>query len=152
MAEPDDGVLTALLLAFRDFAQPVIDACASREAMEFFWYRHGWRISLDDSGFTQVSQVLPIGPVGRELEQVADAVAAQRDSGGPPSPDDVLRLADAVATLAETLPRSSRRRWRTWPAHSARRPPGRTSASNCSTPCWNSTCGSATPSRTRSCW
>ncbi len=103
MAEPDDGVLTALLLAFRDFAQPVIDACASPEAMEFFWYRHGWRISLDDGGFAQLSQVLPIGPVGRELEQIADAVAGQRDSGSPPSPDDVLRLADAVATLAETL-------------------------------------------------
>jgi hypothetical protein len=105
MSERTDGVLTSLLLAFCDFALPVLDTFESPEAMEFFWYRHGWRLSLDDAALAQLNRVLPIAAIGQEAGQLADAVRGRSalDPDGGPSLDEVARLADAVTSLAEAL-------------------------------------------------
>lgn len=103
---PEDRVLASLLLAFADFAEPLLDAFASPEAMEYEWYRHGWRVTLDEAALTQLEQVLPIAADARDLAQLAGAVRARQevDPAAGPSVAELEQLAAAAARLAEALP------------------------------------------------
>jgi hypothetical protein len=104
MSEPGpDGILTSLLLAFRDFAQPVTDAFASPEAMEYFWYQFGWRVTLDEVALAAIKSVLPVSASLQQLETAADAVRNAIESGRVPSASDLASLAEVVTGLGRGL-------------------------------------------------
>ena len=102
----DEGFVASLLLAFADFAEPLVDAFSSPEAMEVELYRHGWRVSLDEVALAQLEQVLPIAAAVRDVAQQAGALRDRLDLDptAVPSPAEIEQLAGAVTRVAEALP------------------------------------------------
>jgi hypothetical protein len=104
MSDPGSGgIFTSLLLAFADFAQPVVDSFDSPEAMEYFWYQFGWRVTLDDVAAAAISAELPIGADLKQLETSARAIRDTIESGTAPSVDELTQLAGIVSGLADAL-------------------------------------------------
>jgi hypothetical protein len=104
MSDPrSPDLLTSLLLAFTDFAEPVLNAFDGPDAMEFFWYERGWRVTLDDAVLAMLGQVLPVADAAPQLRQLTDTIRAEIETGTAPSPDDVGLLAEVVSRVVRAL-------------------------------------------------
>jgi hypothetical protein len=97
--------LASLFLAVRDFIKPLLDGFNSLEALEYLFYRYGWRVSLDDVAFGQVSQVVGIGAAAQKFLQVADPLEQRLDAdpGASLSLAELAQLGDAAATLFKAI-------------------------------------------------
>jgi hypothetical protein len=88
----------SLLLAVKDFVEPLAEALSSLEQLEYCFYRFGWRISLDDQSFARLGESLQIVSAIEQFSTLASSVRSQMDSG---TSDLVLlgQLADSAEAL-----------------------------------------------------
>ena len=53
--------LAALILPLRSLFEPLLDRISSLEALEYLFYRYGWRVTLDDTAFAAIITGVLIG-------------------------------------------------------------------------------------------
>ncbi|HEY1293057.1 MAG TPA: DUF6603 domain-containing protein, partial [Chloroflexota bacterium] len=88
--------LAYLYLSLRQFAEPLLASFTSPESLEYFFFRYGWRVTLDDATLAQVHQVLDLETAADRFFQVADGLQQRLDA----DPDASLSL-DEIAQLGE---------------------------------------------------
>jgi hypothetical protein len=97
--------LATLFLAVRSLVEPLLKSFGSLEALEYLFYRYGWRVSLDDAAFGQVNQVMGTTAAAEKLAQVADPLQQRLDAdpGASLSLTEVAQLADAAVKLFKAI-------------------------------------------------
>src|SRR5262245_7401265 len=97
--------LSYLVLAVKDFVAPLTKYFSSPEAMEYFFYRYGWTVSLDDDAFAQVNQLSAVKTPLEQFLAAAEALREKLDSSpeGSVGIDEFAALADPAERLFTAL-------------------------------------------------
>ena len=95
--------LAALILPLRSLFEPLLDRISSLEALEYLFYRYGWRVTLDDTAFAAISDGLHAKTALEELVAIAGPLQQKLDTDAALSGDDVASLARALDTLVQAV-------------------------------------------------
>ena len=75
--------LAALILPLRSLFEPLLDRISSLEALEYLFYRYGWRVTLDDNAFGAISDALRAKTALEDLIAIAGPLQQKLDRNGP---------------------------------------------------------------------
>ncbi len=99
--------LAALILPLRSLFEPLLDRISSLEALEYLFYRYGWRVTLDDTAFAAISDALRAKTALEDLIAIAGPLQQKLDTDAALTGDDV-----AVAGAGARRARAGRRSFR----------------------------------------
>jgi hypothetical protein len=95
--------LAALILPLRSLFEPLLDRISSLEALEYLFYRYGWRVSLDDTAFAAISDALRAKTALEDLVAIAGPLQEKLDTDAALTGDDVASLARALDALVQAV-------------------------------------------------
>ena len=97
--------LAAVYLALKEFAEPLLARLSSLEDLEYLFYRHGWRVGLDDAAFARISEALAVTTATERFLAIAGPLRDRLDSqpDASLSSEEMSAVADAGAALIEAI-------------------------------------------------
>jgi hypothetical protein len=95
--------LAALILPLRSLFEPLLDRISTLEALEYLFYRYGWRVTLDDTAFAVISDGLRAKAALEDLVAIAGPLQQKLDGDAELTGDDVASLARALDALVQAV-------------------------------------------------
>lgn len=95
--------LAALILPLRSLFEPLLDRISTLEALEYLFYRYGWRVTLDETAFAAISDALRAKTALEDLIAIAGPLQQKLDTDAALTGDDVASLARALDALVQAV-------------------------------------------------